>query len=100
MERSNKWIRGMGIGVNIFTVLVIAAAITGMAITPVMADGRGHGGGHGKHWKHYKHHRSYYVHPAPVVVAPAPYYAPPAVVYAPPPPPPPGISIVFPITIR
>jgi hypothetical protein len=47
MERRNKWIRRMGIGVNIFTVLVIAAAIVGVAITPVMANGRG-----GPGWGH------------------------------------------------
>lgn len=98
MEKSNKWIRRMGIAVNVVTVLVIAAAITGMAITPVMADGRGHGWGHDKHWKH--HRPRPYVHGAPVVVAHAPIYAPPPVVYAPPPPPPPGISVVFPIHIR
>lgn len=98
MERANTWIRRMGIGVNILTVLVIAAAVVGIAITPVMAQYRGGPGwGHERHWKHprYRH-----VRPGPVVVAPAPMYAPPPVVYAPPPPPPPGISIVFPINIR
>jgi hypothetical protein len=99
MERSNKWTRGIKVAIRTFTVLIIAAAVTGMSITPVMADGRGGPGrGHGKHWKHPRHRR--YVRPAPVVVAPAPVYvAPPPVVYAPPPPPP-GISLVFPITIR
>ncbi len=99
MERSNKWIRGIRIGTNIFTVLIIAAAIGGIAITPVMADGRGgHGWGHEKRWKHPRHRP--YVHSAPVVVAAPVYAAPPPVVYAPPPPPPPGISLVFPIRIH
>jgi hypothetical protein len=87
-------------------VLVLAFVAVGMSITPVLADdGRGDRGREGYRGRDVRHgqegyhgRRGYdgprgYYRPAPR------YYPPPRVVYAPPPPPP-GITFVFPINIR
>jgi hypothetical protein len=110
MKGSNKWVSNMRTVARTVTVLVLAVIIVGMSIAPVLArDGQEYHGQQGYHGqKAYHGHggyrgRGYYERGGYYVRGgyyyPVPVYAPPPVVYAPPPPPP-GITFVFPINIR